>query len=76
MSCSEMFIVITQTVLKPIMPRYNLRSDGSLDSRTHHTGCPVVRGNKWIANKWIKWHEQMGTRPCSRQRGQHYADTF
>ena len=30
---------------------WNLRSDGSLDSRNHHMGCPVIRGNKWIANK-------------------------
>merc|ERR1712172_384812 len=29
---------------------WNLRSDGSLDSRNHHMGCPVIRGNKWIAN--------------------------
>ena len=30
---------------------WNLRSDGSLDSRNHHMGCPVIRGNKGIANK-------------------------
>ena len=23
---------------------FNIRSDGSLDSRTFHTGCPVVQG--------------------------------
>ena len=23
---------------------FNIRSDGDLDSRTFHTGCPVVRG--------------------------------
>ena len=33
---------------------WNLRSDGSLDSRNHHMGCPVIRGNKWIANKVIE----------------------
>ena len=32
----------------------NHRSDGSLDSRSYHTGCPVLGGNKWIANKWVK----------------------
>ena len=51
---------------------WNIRSDGSLDSRNHHTGCPVVRGNKWIANKWVKWPSQMWRYPCSRDRGKHY----
>ena len=23
-----------------------------------HMGCPVIRGNKWIANKWIKFSAQ------------------
>ncbi|KAL3189085.1 hypothetical protein MRX96_003225 [Rhipicephalus microplus] len=27
-----------------------------LDTRTWHTGCPVLRGSKWIATKWI--HER------------------
>ena len=52
---------------------WNIRSDGSLDSRNHHTGCPVARGNKWIANKWVKWPDQMWSYPCSVSRGQHYA---
>ena len=52
---------------------WNIRSDGSLDSRNHHTGCPVTRGNKWIANKWVKWPSQMWRYPCSHNRGQHYA---
>ena len=24
-----------------------------------HQGCPVLYGNKWIANKWIRWTEQV-----------------
>ena len=35
------------------------------DSRTFHLGCPVGVGNKWIANKWIKWTAQMWNYPCS-----------
>ena len=27
--------------------------------RMLHLGCPVVYGNKWIANKWVRWKEQM-----------------
>ena len=50
----------------------NHRSDGRADTRTYHTGCPVLRGNKWIANKWVKWHGSMWAYPCSPVRGQHY----
>ena len=28
------------------------------------SGCPVVFGNKWIANKWIRWHGQMDQTKC------------
>ena len=27
--------------------------------RMFHIGCPVIYGNKWIANKWVRWKEQM-----------------
>ena len=36
-----------------------------LDSRVNHLGCPVLVGNKWIANKWVKWSAQMKNYPCS-----------
>lgn len=32
--------------------------------RMIHMGCPVVYGNKWIANKWVNWREQMNRFPC------------
>ena len=32
---------------------------GENDSRSYHLGCPVGVGNKWIANKWIKWTGQV-----------------
>eukprot|EP00911_Craspedida_sp_UC1_P001667 UC1_evm1s1264 len=35
---------------------YNLRPDGGVDSNTLHSGCPVLRGAKHVANKWI--HER------------------
>ena len=34
-------------------------SAGAPDIRMNHLGCPVVYGNKWIANKWVRWSEQM-----------------
>ena len=35
------------------------------DSRSAHMGCPVLFGNKWIANKWIKMSAQINNIPCS-----------
>ena len=37
---------------------------GVLDSRNFHLGCPVVYGNKWIANKWVHWIPQMWNYQC------------
>ena len=31
---------------------YNQLPDGSLDGRTRHGSCPVVRGRKMAANVW------------------------
>ncbi|KAH6920807.1 hypothetical protein HPB50_028206 [Hyalomma asiaticum] len=30
-----------------------------LDDRTWHTGCPVLRGSKWITTKWIHERENV-----------------
>jgi prolyl 4-hydroxylase len=32
----------------------NTRSDGSVDERSRHAGLPVMRGEKWIATRWIR----------------------
>ncbi|XP_056600705.1 prolyl 4-hydroxylase subunit alpha-1-like [Triplophysa dalaica] len=47
---------------------YNLHKNGDVDLRTEHAGCPVLRGNKWVANKWIHEFGQEFTRPCSLSR--------
>ncbi|KAI7809346.1 prolyl 4-hydroxylase alpha II-like precursor [Triplophysa rosa] len=44
---------------------YNLHKNGDVDLRTMHAGCPVLMGNKWVANKWIHEFGQEFTRPCS-----------
>ncbi|CAL4092106.1 unnamed protein product, partial [Meganyctiphanes norvegica] len=43
---------------------YNLHHNGFADTRTLHAACPVLKGEKWVANKWIKHHPQMLRRPC------------
>ncbi|ROI24875.1 Prolyl 4-hydroxylase subunit alpha-1 [Anabarilius grahami] len=44
---------------------YNLHRNGKLDQKTEHAGCPVLVGNKWVANKWIHEFGQEFRRPCS-----------
>ena len=33
---------------------------------THHGGCPVLVGSKWITNKWVGYLDQWNSWPCSR----------
>lgn len=35
---------------------YSLQPDGELDPQSLHGGCPVVKGNKWSATKWMRIH--------------------
>ena len=44
---------------------YNLHRNGVQDKLTSHGGCPVIKGSKWITNKWIQWHNQDLTLPCN-----------
>ncbi|CAF1246049.1 unnamed protein product [Rotaria magnacalcarata] len=44
---------------------YNLHASGEADYRTLHAACPVLIGNKWIANKWIHEYGQEFRRRCS-----------
>ncbi|CAG7816864.1 unnamed protein product, partial [Allacma fusca] len=38
---------------------YNLLRSGAVDSNSWHGSCPVILGEKWIANKWIRNYDQM-----------------
>ncbi|XP_019504872.1 PREDICTED: prolyl 4-hydroxylase subunit alpha-3 [Hipposideros armiger] len=44
---------------------WNLRRSGKGDDDTLHAGCPVLVGDKWVANKWIHEYGQEFRRPCS-----------
>ncbi len=44
----------------------------NMDSRALHLGCPLLIGNKWIANKWAKWIPQQKRFPCSDLK-EHYS---
>ena len=43
---------------------FNMGAKNNYDSRVRHVGCPVLYGNKWIANKWIKWLTNFKRFPC------------
>ena len=47
---------------------FNTAPDDSNDSRILHLGCPVLYGNKWIANKWVKLVAQWKSYPCSSEK--------
>ncbi|CAA7032559.1 unnamed protein product [Microthlaspi erraticum] len=33
---------------------YNLLPNGTIDERSLHGSCPVIKGEKWVATKWIR----------------------
>ncbi|XP_064595491.1 prolyl 4-hydroxylase subunit alpha-1-like [Liolophura sinensis] len=43
---------------------YNLWRSGENDPMTLHAGCPVLLGQKWVANKWIREHGQEFRHSC------------
>ncbi|KAI7800455.1 prolyl 4-hydroxylase subunit alpha-3 [Triplophysa rosa] len=44
---------------------WNLHRNGRGDGDTLHAGCPVIVGDKWVANKWVHEYGQEFQRPCS-----------
>ncbi|KAH9416328.1 hypothetical protein DERP_000833 [Dermatophagoides pteronyssinus] len=44
---------------------YNLLRNGEGIIDTIHGACPVLIGEKWVANFWIREHGQIFHRPCS-----------
>ena len=42
----------------------NLANCHQKDERAQHAGCPVLKGSKWILNKWIYSWEQWKSWPC------------
>ena len=46
----------------------NLSSCHQKDYRAWHAGCPVLKGSKWILNKWIFSWDQWKGWPCVKER--------
>ena len=47
---------------------YSLLSDGLRDINTIHAGCPVLKGSKWIMNKWIHMYDNFKKFPCKMKQ--------
>ena len=60
-----MTIFFYQSCLKNYFCTNTLLKSGSTDYKMKHVECPVVYGNKWVANKWINRNEQMNRFPCA-----------
>ena len=43
---------------------YDLDRKGYRDQRSLHGGCPIIKGSKWILNKWIYYFNQSKKFPC------------
>jgi len=43
---------------------WNLDKSGTGDENTRHGACPVLHGDKWVSNKWIRHNEQFQTAKC------------
>eukprot|EP00271_Cylindrocystis_brebissonii_P014476 TRINITY_DN35827_c0_g1_i1.p1 TRINITY_DN35827_c0_g1~~TRINITY_DN35827_c0_g1_i1.p1 ORF type:complete len:278 (-),score=42.73 TRINITY_DN35827_c0_g1_i1:390-1223(-) len=35
---------------------WSMKPDATLDQKSLHAGCPVIKGNKWSATKWMRVH--------------------
>jgi prolyl 4-hydroxylase len=51
---------------------YDLDAKGFRDYRTLHGGCPIIKGTKWILNKWIFYYNQVKKFPCALNPKQHF----
>ena len=52
---------------------FNMGAKNNYDSRVYHLGCPVLYGNKWIANKWIKSLANFKNYPCHLNDQHNYS---
>ncbi|XP_017030933.2 prolyl 4-hydroxylase subunit alpha-1 [Drosophila kikkawai] len=43
---------------------YNLYNNGTSDTRSKHSVCPVIQGDRWTLTMWIHLFPQMFKAPC------------
>ncbi|XP_052777472.1 prolyl 4-hydroxylase subunit alpha-1-like [Mya arenaria] len=47
---------------------YNMYRNGTVHPLTRHAACPVLVGEKWVGNLWIRRNAQTFAKPCSLDR--------
>ena len=52
---------------------YDLNSQNHREITTQHGGCPVLKGSKWILNKWMYSFENFAKFPCNVIKGLPFA---
>jgi hypothetical protein len=55
---------------------FNINLISFEDHQTLHSGCPVLIGTKWVANKWMHEHGQEWFRPCTKIRQDNSEPNF
>ena len=50
---------------------FNLDRKGYRDTRLLHGGCPIIKGSKWILNKWIFYFDQFKKFPCGLSQNEY-----
>ena len=53
---------------------YNLFRNSDPDPMASHTACGILKGGKWIANKWIGYHNQWNSKGCGLSEIDNYND--
>jgi prolyl 4-hydroxylase len=43
---------------------YSLEPKGHRLPESVHGGCPILKGSKWIINKWVYYFDQWKKFPC------------
>ena len=51
---------------------HDLDRKGYRLNEAYHGGCPVLKGSKWILNKWIYYFNQFQKFPCGLNSSQKY----
>ena len=49
---------------------YDLTSEGYRERVSQHGGCPVLKGSKWILNKWMYSFDNFAKFPCNLKKGE------
>ena len=52
---------------------YGLKSDLIRDKSSQHAGCPVIKGTKWILNKWLYSYDNFKRFPCKLVKDQRFS---